>query len=107
MTELLSLPELAAKLLNADLMPTSDTSVLHEVAHALILRCEALEAENADLKQRSAVVDQPGHPVYAPCAIEHCKYDELERENALLKRSLTLLEATLSERTRQLHGRED
>jgi hypothetical protein len=27
--------------------------------------------------ERSLVVDVPGHPVAAPCAIEHCKYFEL------------------------------
>jgi hypothetical protein len=124
MTELLSLPELAAKLLNADLMPTSDTSVLHEVAHALILRCEALEAENADLKQQIAdareacpsvrMQDNFNAPLLTLVNLEVSRGfnrdSEVARawaENAILKRSLTLLEATLSERTRQLHGRED
>jgi hypothetical protein len=43
----------------------------------------------------SIVRDKPGHPVYAPCAIEHCKYaelkarvEELERERDVLQREV-------------------
>jgi hypothetical protein len=92
--------------------------------NTLTASCEELEAENADLKQQIAdareacpsvrMQDNFNAPLLTLVNLEVSRGfnrdSEVARawaENAILKRSLTLLEATLSERTRQLHGRED
>jgi hypothetical protein len=58
----------------------------------------AVEGDEETVIHRSLVTDRPAHPVAAPCAIQHCQYFEMDRQDreaeGLIDRMRVLLTRT-------------
>ena len=51
----------------------------------LPVQLDEARAEIARLEQASIVIDRPGRPVAAPCAIDGCQFDRAEAAEARLR----------------------